>query len=124
MPFKLDIFPPDRMVVAVARGEITLADLMMLVKELIDSGTLPYRKIIDITATPDTVEEMAIVIRLDGSQLARVTRVGKVLLIRWPGINTPPSEATSAESAYRQIIRYAMEITPDVNEDRISELGQ
>ena len=50
MPFKLDIFPPDRMVVAVARGEITLADLMMLVKELIDSGTLPYRKIIDIAS--------------------------------------------------------------------------
>ena len=50
MPFKLDIFSPDRMVVAVARGEISLADLMMLVKELVDSGTLPYRKIIDITS--------------------------------------------------------------------------
>ena len=55
MPFKVDIFPPDRMVVAVARGEISLADLMMLVKELIDSGTLPYRKIIDITSATSAI---------------------------------------------------------------------
>jgi hypothetical protein len=55
MPFKIDIFPPDRMVVAVARGEISLADLMMLVKELIDSGTLPYRKIIDITSATSAI---------------------------------------------------------------------
>lgn len=55
MPFKVDIFPPDRMVVAVARGEVSLADLMMLVKELIDSGTLPYRKIIDITSATSAI---------------------------------------------------------------------
>ena len=55
MPFKVDIFPPDRMVVAVARGEISLADLMMLVKELIDSGTLPYCKIIDITSATSAI---------------------------------------------------------------------
>jgi hypothetical protein len=55
MPFKLDIFSPDRMVVAVARGEISLADLMMLVKELVDSGTLPYRKIIDITSATSAI---------------------------------------------------------------------
>lgn len=55
MPFTIDIFPPDRMVVAVARGEISLADLMMLVKELIDSGTLPYRKIIDITSATSAI---------------------------------------------------------------------
>ena len=55
MPFKVDIFPPDRMVVAVARGEISLADLMMFVKELIDSGTLPYRQIIDITSATSAI---------------------------------------------------------------------
>jgi hypothetical protein len=55
MPFKLDIFPPDRMVVAVARGDITLEDLALLVKELIDTGTLPYRKIIDITSATSTI---------------------------------------------------------------------
>lgn len=57
MPFKIDIFSPDRMVVAVARGEISLADLMMLVKELVDSGTLPYRKIIDITSATSAIGE-------------------------------------------------------------------
>ena len=74
MPFKLDIFPPDRMVVAVARGEITLADLMMLVKELIDSGTLPYRKIIDITSATSALgkEELeSIAERLRASPLQR-----------------------------------------------------
>lgn len=55
MPFKLDIFPPDRMVVAVARGDITLQDLALLVKELIDTGTLPYRKIIDITSATSAI---------------------------------------------------------------------
>ncbi|MDB5486838.1 MAG: hypothetical protein JWQ58_553 [Reyranella sp.] len=55
MPFEIDIFPPDRMVVAVARGEISLADLMMLVKELIDSGTLSYRKIIDVTSATSAI---------------------------------------------------------------------
>jgi hypothetical protein len=55
MPFKLDIFPPDRMVVAVARGDITLEDLAQLVKELIETGTLPYRKIIDITSATSTI---------------------------------------------------------------------
>ena len=55
MPFKVDIFSPDRMVVAVARGEISLADLMMLVKELVDSGTLSYRKIIDITSATSAI---------------------------------------------------------------------
>lgn len=55
MPFKLDIFPPDRMVVAVARGDITLEDLALLVKELIDTGTLPYRKIIDITSATSAI---------------------------------------------------------------------
>lgn len=55
MPFKLDIFPPDRMVVAVARGDITLEDLALLVKELIDTGTLPYRKIIDITSATSSI---------------------------------------------------------------------
>jgi hypothetical protein len=55
MPFKLDIFPPDRMVVAVARGDITLEDLALLVKELIETGTLPYRKIIDITSAKSAI---------------------------------------------------------------------
>lgn len=57
MPFKLDIFPPDRMVVAVARGEISLADLQALVRELVETGTLPYRKIIDVTSATSTIGE-------------------------------------------------------------------
>ncbi len=74
MPFKLDIFPPDRMVVAVARGDITLGDLMLLVKELIDSGTLPYRKIIDITSATSAIgkEELeSIAERLRAAPLQR-----------------------------------------------------
>lgn len=43
------------MVVAVARGEILLADLIMLIKELIDSGRLPYRRIIDITSATSAI---------------------------------------------------------------------
>ncbi len=57
MPLTLDIFPPDRMAVVVARGEISLADLTTLVKQLIDSGTLSYRKIFDITSATSAIGE-------------------------------------------------------------------
>ena len=47
MSFKLDIFPPDRIVVGVARGDISTADLAAFVQEMIAAGVLHYRKIIE-----------------------------------------------------------------------------
>lgn len=74
MPFKLDIFAPDRIVVVVARGDITVMDLADLVKQFIDTNTLPYRKIIDITSATSSIgkEELAVIAeRLRSTPLAK-----------------------------------------------------
>jgi hypothetical protein len=50
MPIHLEIFHPDRIVVGVARGEITLAEFGGFVRDLAQAGVIHYRKIIDVTA--------------------------------------------------------------------------
>ena len=50
MPIHLEIYHPDRIVVGVARGEITLAEFGGFVRDLAQAGVMHYRKIIDVTA--------------------------------------------------------------------------
>jgi hypothetical protein len=50
MPIHLEIYHPDRIVVGVARGEVTLAEFGGFVRDLAQAGVLHYRKIIDVTA--------------------------------------------------------------------------
>jgi hypothetical protein len=50
MPIQLEIYHPDRIVVGVARGEITLAEFGGFVRDLAQAGVMHYRKIIDVTA--------------------------------------------------------------------------
>jgi hypothetical protein len=50
MPIHLEIYHPDRIVVGVARGEITLAEFGGFVRDLAQAGVIHYRKIIDVTA--------------------------------------------------------------------------
>lgn len=57
MPFKLDIFPPDQILIGVARGDITVADLADFMKQIIDANVLHYRKIIDITTATSSLGE-------------------------------------------------------------------
>lgn len=57
MPFKLDIFAPDRILIGVARGDITVADLADFMKQIIDANVLHYRKIIDITTATSSIGE-------------------------------------------------------------------
>jgi hypothetical protein len=49
MPIHLEVYHPDRIVVVVARGEITLADFGGFVRELAQTGVIHYRKIFDVT---------------------------------------------------------------------------
>lgn len=46
----MEIFHPDRIVVGVARGEITLSKFGGFVRGLAEAGVLHYRKIFDVTA--------------------------------------------------------------------------
>ncbi len=54
MPVHLQVFHPDRIVVGVARGEVTLAEFGGFVRDLAQAGVLHYRKIIDVTAARST----------------------------------------------------------------------
>jgi hypothetical protein len=47
MPIQLEIFHPDRIVVGVGRGEVTLEEYQNFMTELVKAGVLHYRKIID-----------------------------------------------------------------------------
>ena len=49
MPIHLEIYHPDRIAIAVARGEITLEEFGGFVRELAQSGSMHYRKIFDVT---------------------------------------------------------------------------
>ncbi len=74
MPFKLDIFAPDRIVVGVARGDISTGDLAAFVQEMIASNVLHYRKIIDITSATSSIgkdELSAIAERLRATPVLR-----------------------------------------------------
>jgi hypothetical protein len=50
MPIHLEIFHPDRIVVGVARGEVTIAEFGGFVRDLAQAGVIHYRKIMDVSA--------------------------------------------------------------------------
>lgn len=58
MPLRTTIYHPDRMVIGVASGQLTIADMIDFGREVVASGTLHYRKIIDVVAaTPGFTEQ-------------------------------------------------------------------
>lgn len=48
MPIKLQIHHPDRMVLGVAQGAITVRDLDRFLAEIAEAGAFRYRKIVDL----------------------------------------------------------------------------
>ena len=61
MPIRLTIFHPDRMIIGVATDKVTLFDLVGFFREIAQSNTLHYRKLIDVAAAEPalTKEELA-----------------------------------------------------------------
>jgi hypothetical protein len=58
MPIHLEIYHPDRIVIGVARGEVTLEEFGSFVRELAQSGAMHYRKIFDVSdAKSSTVNQ-------------------------------------------------------------------
>lgn len=49
MPVIIEVFHPDRLLVGVARGNITAAEYAKFLADVIQGGLLHYRKIIDVT---------------------------------------------------------------------------
>ncbi len=50
MPIQIEIHHPDRMVVVVARGPITLLDMVKAFADFSKEGIFHYRKILDVTS--------------------------------------------------------------------------
>jgi hypothetical protein len=50
MPIHLEFFPPDRILVGVARGDVSLEEYQAFLVEVVQKNLLHYRKIIDITS--------------------------------------------------------------------------
>ena len=51
MPVNWTISHPDRLVIAVAEGELTLQDIEQYLDGVVTSDVLGYRKIFDVTQT-------------------------------------------------------------------------
>jgi len=61
MPIRLTISHPDRIILGVATGQVTLLDLVGFFREVAESKALHYRKLIDVAAAEPalTREELA-----------------------------------------------------------------
>lgn len=75
MPIHLEIYHPDRIVVGVARGEITLAEFGGFVRDLAQAGVIHYRKIIDVTAAKSSTVGKDELLAAD-AQLRELNRKG------------------------------------------------
>lgn len=65
MPIQLEIFHPDRIVIAVARGNVTLQDYGELLSEIVKAGVIHYRKIIDSTGADSDALTIDVLIKSD-----------------------------------------------------------
>ncbi|MBN9088357.1 MAG: hypothetical protein J0J01_15740 [Reyranella sp.] len=65
MPIQLEIFHPDRIVIAVARGHVTLEDYGGLLAEIVKADVTHYRKIIDSTDAESDAIDLELLLQAD-----------------------------------------------------------
>jgi hypothetical protein len=65
MPIQLEIFHPDRIVIAVARGNVTLQEYGELLAEIVKAGVIHYRKIIDSTGAESDAVTLDVLLKAD-----------------------------------------------------------
>ena len=54
MPIQFEVFSPDRLVVAIGRGVVTLPEYGKFIGDMVQAGVMHYRKIIDVTSAEST----------------------------------------------------------------------
>jgi hypothetical protein len=69
MPIQLEIFHPDRILLIVARGNVTLEEYGELIGEVVKAGVAHYRKILDATSADS--EEVTKDVLLKADELTR-----------------------------------------------------
>ena len=60
MAIEVTVNAMDRMIVAIARGDLTLEDLVELRQELVKADRLSYRKIVEINTVTSALDEKAV----------------------------------------------------------------
>lgn len=86
MPIHIDFFHPGRLAVIVARGTITGEDITEAIRQMLASGAMHYRKLIDVSSTSspmsaEDVEKTAIMLRSQPNAASR----GPVAFVFNPG---------------------------------------
>ena len=65
MPIQLEIFPPDRILIGIARGNVTIEEYQQFLAEIVQKNVLHYRKIIDMTSANSTTMNIEHVMALE-----------------------------------------------------------
>lgn len=65
MPIQMDIFHPDRLVLGVGRGDVTMAEYAKFLGDIIQAGVLHYRKIIDVTQAQSSTVSADVLLAFD-----------------------------------------------------------
>lgn len=65
MPIQLEIFHPDRILVGIGRGHVTLQEYGEFVAEIVKANLMHYRKIIDATGAELAVIDKDVLLAFD-----------------------------------------------------------
>lgn len=68
MPIRLTVYHPDRIIIGVASGEVGVQDLGNFLREIVETGVMHYRKIIDVAGatpalTPEELDAFSSIVR-------------------------------------------------------------
>jgi len=65
MPIQIEVFHPDRILVIVGRGTVTLQEYAEMVAEVLKAGLMHYRKIIDAAGAETTTIDEKVLLAFD-----------------------------------------------------------
>ena len=65
MPIQLEVFHPDRILVGIGRGHVTLQEYGEFVAEVVKANVMHYRKIIDATGADSAVIDKDVLLAFD-----------------------------------------------------------
>lgn len=65
MPIQLEIFHPDRILIGIGRGHVTLQEYGEFVAEIVKTNVMHYRKIIDVTGAESATVDKDVLLAFD-----------------------------------------------------------
>ena len=65
MPIQIEVFHPDRILVGIGRGNVTLREYGEFVAEVVKANLMHYRKIIDATGAESAVIDKDVLLAFD-----------------------------------------------------------